>query len=539
MLSPLVFPEYQSLTTHRAPAPPPFSSQPTCDAGNAGSGARSARTRAAHPQDSRPLIRATATAAPSLRKNTVWTLAGNLVHAAAQWGMIIVIARLGGTTMLASYALVLALVTPLFQLSNLNLRSICITDTPARFTPRDYLVLRGLTGCFALALVFVSPLLWPQFWHLFPLMAALSLVRVAEAFSDILHGFHHQREQMKLIAVARASRALLSLVMVTVLLYYQASLALSVTGVAVVHGLFLLLMDIPNAKRIPGRVSAAEGFPPVLARRRVTALLLLALPLGLNAALLALNSNLPRYVIAYYLDAAELAYFAAAAYLLVITDLIVRSAHQTALPRLAKLAPEGRLREFRLVLLKLVFLGCLCAGPLLVVVWLGGGDLLGWIYGSEYRRVADVFLWLMVANVVWHTSIPTTALLALRYYWSTFAIRAGSTLLILAAAIIWVPSFGLLGAAWAVLAGKTATAVGTAVVTVWALRRFRPCKVLDSFPSNQAIGPSSRYDEPRPSEQGASVCLRKISLPNPPQLAGRPVAGDLFRKCDPHAFPSS
>ncbi len=512
MFSPLVFPEYQSLTTHRAPARPPFSSQLTGDGENAGTVGQcgSDRTRASHPQDSRPLVQATATAVPSLRTNTVWTLAGNLVHAAAQWGMIIAVARLGGTTMLASYALVLALVTPLFQLSNLNLRSICITDTPARFRSSDYLVLRGLTGCLALALVFVSPLLWPQFWHLFPLMVALSLVRVAEAFSDILHGFHHQREQMQLIAVARALRALLSLVTVTVLLFCQTSLATAVGGVALVHTLFLLLMDIPNARRIP-RVSVSAGSPRVFHHRRVATLLLLALPLGLNAALLALNSNLPRYVIAYYLDAAELAYFAAAAYLLVITDLIVRSAHQTALPRLAKLAPEGRLREFRQVLLKLVLLGCLCATPLLVVVWLGGEDLLGWIYGSEYRHVAQVFLWLMVANFVWHTSIPTTALLALRYYWSTFAIRAGSTLLILAAAILWVPCFGLLGAAWAVLAGKTATAVGTGVVTVWALRRLRPAPLSDSSRCQGAAGAVRRYD----------------------------VAGRFRWKCDPHASPSS
>ena len=41
----------------------------------------------------------------SLRKNFVWTLAGNIVYSGCQWGMLTIIAKLGNPIMVGQFAL--------------------------------------------------------------------------------------------------------------------------------------------------------------------------------------------------------------------------------------------------------------------------------------------------------------------------------------------------------------------------------------------------------------------------------------------------
>src|SRR2546425_157717 len=73
-------------------------------------------------------VRTDLVAPRSLRANFSWTLAGNVVYAACQWGMLIVLARLGSPTMLGQFALGLAVTTPVIIFANLQLRAVQTTD---------------------------------------------------------------------------------------------------------------------------------------------------------------------------------------------------------------------------------------------------------------------------------------------------------------------------------------------------------------------------------------------------------------------------
>ncbi len=64
----------------------------------------------------------------SLRSNFVWTLSGNLVYAACQWGMLVVLARMGNAEMVGQFALALSIITPVLMFTNLQLRSVQATD---------------------------------------------------------------------------------------------------------------------------------------------------------------------------------------------------------------------------------------------------------------------------------------------------------------------------------------------------------------------------------------------------------------------------
>src|SRR5207247_6401186 len=65
----------------------------------------------------------------SLRRDFAWTLAGNLVYAGCQWGMVMALAKLSTATAVGQFALGMAVTAPIFLFSNLNLRAIVATDS--------------------------------------------------------------------------------------------------------------------------------------------------------------------------------------------------------------------------------------------------------------------------------------------------------------------------------------------------------------------------------------------------------------------------
>ena len=69
----------------------------------------------------------------SLRKNFTWTLAGNVVYAGCQWGMLVVLAKLGTPEMLGQFALALAITAPVMMFAYLGLRNVLATDARSEY----------------------------------------------------------------------------------------------------------------------------------------------------------------------------------------------------------------------------------------------------------------------------------------------------------------------------------------------------------------------------------------------------------------------
>src|SRR5512143_2641504 len=85
----------------------------------------------ATPSALRPPSGAGATVAPrllSLRRNFSWTLAGNIVYAGCQWGVLVILAKLGTPEMVGQFALGLAVTAPVIIFANLALRGVQVTD---------------------------------------------------------------------------------------------------------------------------------------------------------------------------------------------------------------------------------------------------------------------------------------------------------------------------------------------------------------------------------------------------------------------------
>src|SRR5277367_252419 len=91
--------------------------------------------------------------AKPLRVAFSWTLAGNAIYYACQWGMLSVLAKLGNAAVVGRFALGMAITAPVFMFTNLQLRGVQATDSRSEFEFADYFTLRCLATSLGFAMV--------------------------------------------------------------------------------------------------------------------------------------------------------------------------------------------------------------------------------------------------------------------------------------------------------------------------------------------------------------------------------------------------
>lgn len=421
----------------------------------------------------------------SLRRNFCWTFVGNVVYAASQWGMLTVLAKMGTPEMVGQFALGLAITAPVILFSNLQLRGVQATDAKGEFFFSDYLALRLVTTILALVVIGVT-----IFFSRYERDTALVILWVAaaksfESISDVFYGLFQQREYMDRIAHSLMLRGPLSLITLGIGVYLTGGVFWGVVGMTVSWGLILFCFDIPNGAKVlkggclnPSMVEArctnSASLRPKWRLNVLMRLLWLALPLGIVMLLISLNANIPRYFIEHHLGSAQLGIFAGMAYLLVAGNTVVSALGQSASPRLAKHYAAGDARGFRTLLCKLMAIGIVLGAAGVLVAAISGRKLLTLLYTSEFATHVDVFVWLMVtAGVNYTASFLGYGMTAARYFRSQLPLFAlitvGSTIV-----CAWlIPQWGLLGAAWAMLAAALVQLAGSTCVNMHLLFRIQ------------------------------------------------------------------
>ena len=371
--------------------------------------------------------------------------------------------------MVGQFALAVAITTPILLFAGLALRTVQATDARDDYTFGEYLALRILTTLAALVLlalvVAIAALDDTTRWCI----VAVGLAKAVESFSDLLHGVWQRHERMDLIGRSQILRGLVSLLTATVLLYVTDSVVWASLGLVVCAAATLVGYDVPITRRVAAGhdLGSTPFLRPNWNRLRIEQLWWLTMPLGLTVLLGALVANIPRYAVEWSLGTADLGIFAALAWFTTAGNMVVNSLAHTAQPRLSRLHAEANLGAFRGLLLRLLtFAGALAIGAVSVAGWLGE-IILDFVYGPNYAAQSDVFLWLVVAlGLSFVVCFLDTALYAARRFVVQVPINLAVALLSAMACAVYVPRYGLHGAAGVVLGG-TLVQVLARVVPVW------------------------------------------------------------------------
>ncbi len=408
-----------------------------------------------------------AAAAPrlaSLRRNFSWTLAGNLVYTACQWGMLVVLAKLMSPEAVGQYALGLAVTAPVMLFSNLHLRTIYATGEGREHSFRDFLSLRLVASLAALAVIAALSVGLGYGLEATLVVLAVGGMKFVEVQSDVIFGMLQTHERMDRIARSVTVKGVLSLAVFGGALLSGLSLLTALLLVAAAWLAVLVVVDVAGNRDLAA-LEGADWYRPRLslrAFRGLWPLVVRSLPLGVVAMLISLTPNVPRYSIEHYHGSHELGLFSGLVYVMVAGQTLVNAAGQVVLPRLGRLREAGDWAGFRALTGRTVLLGAGLGLVGVVGALLFGEPFLRLVYAPAYAERADVLVWLAAASGIgFVASFLWYSVTALGVYRPQVPLFVGVVAASVGACALFVPAYGSTGAAAAMVVGMTVQLVGT------------------------------------------------------------------------------
>lgn len=399
----------------------------------------------------------------TLRRNFSWTFVSNVVYAGCQWGILMVLAKLGSPENIGQFTLGLAQTAPVFMLTNLQLHEIQATDAKRDFLFNDYLGLRLLGVIIALVIIVGIILFLNYSLDTALVILVIAFAKAFESISDIFYGLMQQHERMDIVAFSKMIKGFLSVVFLAIPFYLTGSVLWGAIGLCIAWVLVLFGYDLRNGGSILRETTLGSlAYSPDLPRgfvlkpqwqpKIMKKLVVLAFPLGVTMMLISLRGNIPRYLIEYYLGERELGIFASLAYLMLLGNMVVNALAQSASPKLSKFYASGERNKFQALLLKLVVVAIVLGSTTVIVSVLAGKQILTILYRPEYAQNADIFNWLMLAGSIsyisWFLGDGLTAIRYLRIQLPLYLLITGLS----GGICLWlIPIFGLKGAAFALL----------------------------------------------------------------------------------------
>ncbi|OBQ34807.1 MAG: polysaccharide biosynthesis protein [Anabaena sp. CRKS33] len=419
----------------------------------------------------------------TLRRNFSWTFIGNLIYSACQWGMLVVLAKLGNPEMVGTFTLGLAVTAPVMMFSNLQLRDIQTTDAKNHYLFNDYLGLRLITTGLALPIILWITLATGYKGETAIVIILIGFAKGLESISDVFYGLLQKHEKMDRMAISVMMKGPLSLLMLSIGTYISGSIVWGVLGLVIAWACILLIWDIPSYRWLINKFTSEGEIPDSLegktAKPRwqlgtIRKLIWLSLPLGLVMMLISLNANIPRYFLEHSLGKKELGVFAALAYLIVAGNMVVSALGSAARPRLAKYYAGANVSAYQKLLFQLVAIACLLGLSGILVAWVAGGQILTIVYQPEYAKYTELLIWLMVtAGIGYVSSFLGEGMTAARYFRTQIPLFIIVTSTSAIASCWFIPRNGLKGAAIALMIAEIVRIIFTLGVIFHAVHRIQ------------------------------------------------------------------
>src|SRR5258707_1894353 len=158
-----------------------------------------------------------------LRADFTWVLSGNVLYSACQWGIVVVLAKLGSPAQVGEYALGLAVSAPIVLFANLQLRALLASDVNGQVAFGQYLTFRLATlGAALIAVAGVAALTQPK-GHLAGIVLLVGLAQALEFVSDTYYGLMQRLERMDRISASLILKGPLSLAALWAAMYLTRS----------------------------------------------------------------------------------------------------------------------------------------------------------------------------------------------------------------------------------------------------------------------------------------------------------------------------
>jgi O-antigen/teichoic acid export membrane protein len=401
----------------------------------------------------------------SLLGDFSWTLLGNGIFAACQWGIIIILAKMVNAEAIGQYSLSQAILTPVLTLTAFQLRGVVASDVRNEFTNREYFGFRMTTMVIGLLAALVVAFSTVHSFNQIQMVGIVGLIQSAELASDTLYGFHQRRGNLVRPATSMIIKGLIGLVALSTGIYWGHSVLIGLAALLATRVAILVLYDLNKTlgDRDPGLGIGRAYFD----LGRHIRLFKVVCYVGIMAMLSAWIGMIPRYFIEAYLGPRELGVFTAIFSLTAIGLMPVGALGMASFVRLARTFNFGPSEQFFHLLGMLLALSFAIGVGGLLLAYLAGPQILTSLFRPEYAAYTELFkLTMMIGAVTFLAASLGASLTAARVFKPQVKLLAIVGIAEALGCWALVPRQGLTGAALACLGAAAIQFIGTALVLI-------------------------------------------------------------------------
>ena len=324
-----------------------------------------------------------------------WALSANVIQALVSWGVLLVLVRLGTEKDVGVFAYIQALLTPIQLFFTLKLRTVQCSDAQQLYLHSSYHGVRKQTSILcvifgAIFLAFFSEDRMVLFSG-FALLLSYAVLILRESYISIAQ-FGRQN---KIFFFINATNGLLSLPVFLALFWVTNDLLLGLAVLAIARAFSYAFLERAIFSRY-FNISLLRK--PDAGRAMYLAIWKSSWPLGVAALMGGLFTSLPRFAVKDLLGFEKLAIYATLGSLLVVFNLLVNSAVQTALPALSTEYLENK-RRFYLYMRKAVGRLALLGVVSYIFAILFGKIALHIVFGPSYAQYSDLLMYVVSSGI--------------------------------------------------------------------------------------------------------------------------------------------
>lgn len=402
----------------------------------------------------------------SLVKKAKFLLGGNFLFAISQWLILVLISYFADSTAVGEYTYALALVTPIFMLTNLQLRPIVVSEYQINpnFNYAYYFSLRFYSIFFAIFMACLLAIILN--YNIFDIVFLVSLIKALEAISDIIYAFYNAKGETNLISFSLIVKAIMLIMFSYVILYFFNILYIALIGIILVYIIVLTLVDLKNIEN--------SNFFLNFDINKMKSIIFSAIPLGISVMLVALQNSIPRLFLEKYFDLEQVGVFSVFYYFVIIGGIVISSVCQFFSPKFSIFFKNDKWNDLFKLVFQLwgvaVFLGI--GGLLLSISF--GSFLIKFIYGEKYLIWIDILNIIMISGLFTYLSVVNgylmTSLGLIRVQLPLFFFLSILTVII---SCFFIPSYGLMGASWVVVISMVAQFLLSTLILYFSIVRIR------------------------------------------------------------------
>lgn len=420
----------------------------------------------------------------SIRDAFAWTLAGNVLSAACQWAIIVLLAKISNAEIVGQFSLAMAIAMPITFLADFRLRVLFVTDTAQKYDFCEMLGLRYVLSAASLVITLAVCAIARYDLSTSLIIIAIGLSRIIDSLSENYYGKFQRDERLDVVAISQVIRGILSASALIVIVLVTRSLVLGATGLALGRVLAFLFYDARKYATLADTTLSGHSAPaifrmlhsirPAWNPQNQLEMFWVALPLAIIMVLVSVNGYVPRYALEALLGRHALGIYSAISYVPSALGMLVIALGYAAFAKLSRLFGTSDLRGFSVLLFKITcFHG---AVGLLGVLFcaLAGRQLLSLVYRPEYGQYAYVLQWLMIVTAVQSlTTSMAAGLTAASQFRIQVPLMVGITGVSVIGCWILAPRIGLVGVAIATLISSVAQLIVSLLLILRTINRRR------------------------------------------------------------------